>query len=226
MTRPDALEPSETLAAFSRRLGVARSTVTRAAQAGRLVLDAEGQVLIQPSLQRWHATAGGRADVAQRHQNARGRVIPLPAPQTAPSGPIYPQDGLPALRDAVAPDSEDATGEGADPTMAQLKADTLRWQNASLLLELDLRRGVRLLREPVRREAHSLGNALRAAVDRLIDQTAPRLAAASSAAERQRLLQRELASVRRMLKAEFARSLRRLQAPSASGARPSPQEPA
>lgn len=199
--KTDAAE-TETLAAFARRLDVARSTVTRAAQAGRLVLDAQGLVLIQASLTAWHASRGGREDVAQRHAKARGRAIPLPAAQTAPSAPMSPP--------ASASAGEGEQPQAEDPGRATFKAQLLGWQNKTLRVELDRLSGRRLEREATLREASGLGATLRAAVERLIDQTAPRLAVATGAAERARLLGNEIKGVRRMLKAEYPRALRRL----------------
>jgi len=187
------MSETETMAAFARRLGVARSTVTRAAQAGRLVLDGEGRVCILASLQSWHATAGGRDDMARLHAEARGQQIP------AAAGPA--QSPAPA----AAPDEAPA---GAD--RARHRAEPQRWRNASLRLEMDLEDGRRFHRAAAVAEANALGGALRSAVERLIDQTAPRLAAVQGAADRRRLLQQELAKVRRQLRRELPAALRRL----------------
>ena len=70
----------ESKAAFARRLGVNKSTVTRAAEAGRIVLTPRGQVEVEKSLERWHATKGARSDVAARHAEKRGADIPEAAP--------------------------------------------------------------------------------------------------------------------------------------------------
>src|SRR5574337_1226193 len=124
----------ESRAAFARRLGVARSTITRAAQNGRLVLIGE-EIDVEASLARWHATAGARSDVAARHAAQRGAL--------------------------------------------------------------------------------ALGATLRSAIERLIDQTAPRLAVLP-AAERQALLAAEIAPLRRLLRGEFPRALRRIRQESRS----------
>ncbi|MDP3322654.1 MAG: hypothetical protein Q8S71_03805 [Hydrogenophaga sp.] len=62
----------------------------------------------------------------------------------------------------------------------------------------------------VRREALSLGNTLRATVERLIDQTAPRLSVMQDKTLRHALLQDELKTLRTVIKAEFPRAMRRL----------------
>lgn len=224
---PNAAQ-AEHLAAFARRLGVNRSTVTRAAQAGRLVMTADNRVLVAASLARWHATTGTRADVAARHAAARGAAVEpgaralhvasagnpatsaatlaSPAPQTDQQG-AFPGSGGP--NDAEAPPEPTADVSGAQRAAAE--AERLTWQNALLGLSLELTRGGRIPRAAMSREAQGLGNALRAAVERLIDQTAPRLAAAAaSPAEQRSLLRGELAAVRRQLLGEFSRAMRRL----------------
>ena len=60
-----------TRAQFARLLGVNRSTVTRWADAGRLVLLPDGSVDAEASLGRIRATSGGRDDVAARHAAQR-----------------------------------------------------------------------------------------------------------------------------------------------------------
>jgi hypothetical protein len=231
----------ETMAAFARRMGVARSTITRAAQAGRVAVDREGPVLVQASLQLWADTRGNRDDVAERHAAARGQALPSPAPgQAQPSPATGPAAALAALvhaqalprplaapggpatapatasADAAADDDADTSG-GA---RAQAKAAALWWRNASLQLEIDLATAARLDRAAAISEAQGLGGTLRAAVERLIDQTAPRLAAAATDADRRRLLLTQLAIVRRELRREFPRALRRLQPQRQRAAQP------
>jgi transcriptional regulator with XRE-family HTH domain len=189
---------TEHLAAFARRLGVNRSTVTRAAQAGRLSLTPEGLVLIEPSLQRWHASRGGRDDVAARHAEARGQGIPLPGAESAPGSPVA---GL--VAGATAPETDGAS-------RAQHQAVALHWQNELLRLQLQIEAGQQLPREALLAELQGLGATLRGAVERLVDQVAPRLAVATDPAERRRLLLRELRSVRHQVRHEFPRALRRL----------------
>lgn len=193
----------EHLAAFARRLGVNRSTITRAAQAGRLVLAADGRVLVQASLARWHATRGGRLDVAERHAEARGGAVAGVAAAATP----------PASGDSGPQGAEQGDGEAYAPpegSRAAWEAEKLAWQNRLLLVSLDLQSGARVPRPALQREAHGLGATLRATVERLIDQTAPRLAAATTDADRRRLLASEISAARRLVRREFAAALRRL----------------
>ena len=73
-----------------------------------------------------------------------------------------------------------------------------------------LRRGLRLDLAAVRRESTGLGAMLRAGVERVIDQTAPRLAAAGTDAERRRILDGEINRLRWIIKRELPRALRRM----------------
>lgn len=193
----------ENLAAFARRLGVNRSTVTRAAQAGRLVLAADGRVCIAASLARYHGTRGGRDDVAQRHAEARGHGVAGVA-----GGATWPGDAR------IGPQANDQeAGEGDVPaagSRAAWEALKVRWQNAELLLALELESGARIPRQTVLQEAQGLGALLRATVERLVDQTAPRLAAAGASADRRRILAAEIATARRALLREFRSAARRL----------------
>lgn len=212
---PAGADPDrENLAAFARRLGVNRSTVTRAAQAGRLVLDAAGRVCIAASLARYHGTRGGRDDVAQRHADARGHAVAGVA-----SSATWPADARNGAQQG-----DQAEGEGDAPaagSRAAWEALKVRWQNAELLLALDLESGARIPRQTVLHEAQGLGAMLRATVERLIDQTAPRLAAAGTSADRRRLLATELATARRALRREFRAAARRL-APDGTSVRLAP----
>ncbi len=205
----------ESKAAFARRIGVNKSTITRAAQAGRLVLDGE-MVDVEQSLARWHATQGGRTDVAARHAAQRGQAIPaLPTPcaaqENAVAGLYDPGAGMVAGMVAAQPDAQP---EGADTDggidRTAFKAMALRYENEAIKLEMALRRHLRYPLEDVRREAQALGMTLRAGVERLIDQTAPRLAAMTGTAEREALLRAEVAALGRAFRAEFKQSLRRL----------------
>jgi len=208
----------ETKAAFARRIGVNKSTITRAAQAGRLVM-VGNQVDIEASLARWHATAGGRTDLTEKYARQRGKTIPhIPTPtqgqENAATGVFGPLAGMlagmvvPQLDAQPEVDGAD-TGEGrtAWKTMA------LRYENETIKLEMALRRHLRYPLEDVRRESQALGMMLRAGVERLIDQTAPRLAATPSATDREALLRAECAALTRAFRAEFKRALRRLRQP-------------
>ena len=84
-------------------------------------------------------------------------------------------------------------------------------------LGMAMARGLRFNRKDVAREAVALGAIVRSAVERVIDQTAPRLAVMNAPDRRRELLGAELRAVRRALRAEFPRALRRLRSASQRG---------
>lgn len=187
----------ETQKDFAARLGVHKSTISRAAKAGRLVMQGE-KVLVEESLRRWHETVGGRTDVSQRHAQNRGADIPKPQPDE---------------KNATARESVGSAKTGVEDMVGgrtRFKTLALQYENQTIKLELALRRGMRYQISDVRREAYAIGATLRASVERLIDQVAPRLAVLASAEERERLLRAEVAALRRMVRAEFPRALRRM----------------
>lgn len=191
---------TETRAKFAARLGVARSTITRAVQAGRLVLHENGHILVEPSLKRWHETKGGRDDVEARHAETRGAAIPE-------AGNV-PENATAARK----PRNEAATsGELEGGSRAAYKAAALKYENDAIKLEIALRRGHRYPLAAIRHEALGIGGTLRASIERLIDQAAPRLAVLSDPAARRQLLQAEARRIARIIKHEFPRALRRMQ---------------
>lgn len=222
----------ESFADFARRLGVARSTVTRAAQAGRLVLVGRPgggkAVRVLESLQRLEATRGLRDDVAERHAAQRGQPLP------AASGVGVVGVAEVSATAATGPNRGDAgAGQGAGPAEAAnagLRAvhqrRALSASNSLLQVTLELQRGDRFPRDAVLAEAQGLGTSLRAGVERLIDQTAPRLAAAAAGggaeaqAAQRRILREELRVLRAALARDFRVARRRLrpQAAAAGGA--------
>lgn len=207
----------ETKAAFARRLGVNKSTITRAAQAGRLVLEG-GKVNVERSLAQWHATAGAvRPDMVAHWAVQRGAQLPAPQPgaENALTPDLASLPGIVALglplQQLTAPGASTAiTDAGEELSRTHYKALTLQYENASIKLDIALRRHQRYALPAVRRESRALGATLRASVERLIDQTAPRLAAARDPAARLGLLQAECASVQAAMRKEFVRALRRL----------------
>lgn len=194
--------PLENKAAFARRLNWNRSTVTRAAQAGRLVMVGK-MVDVEASLARLKATEGGRTDVAARHATERGAPVSqaagtIVAGHTAAQAPCTAENDTPAMADA------DGAGR------ARYKAITLQFENQQIKLGMAMARGLRFTRKDVAREATALGAIVRSAVERVIDQTAPRLAVMTDDDRRRHLLAAELRAVRRALRTEFPRALRRL----------------
>lgn len=203
----------ETKAAFARRLDWNRSTVTRAAQAGRLVLSG-ALVDVEASLARLKATEGGRADVAARHAAARPAQA-SPAAAARENAPTAAQAPRSAENDAAGMGSAAADTDGAG--RARYKAITMQFENQQIKLGMAMARGLRFNRKDVAREAVALGAIVRSAVERVIDQTAPRLAVMNAPDRRRELLGAELRAVRRALRAEFPRALRRLRSASQRG---------
>ena len=74
-----------------------------------------------------------------------------------------------------------------------------------------LRRGLRLERGAVKREAAALGALVRAGVERVIDQTAPRIAAATNELQRRQIIDGEIRRLRWIIKRELPKALRRMQ---------------
>lgn len=185
-------------AAFARQIGYDKSRITQLKRAGRIVMSADGRLVdVEASIARMAETADpGRMDVTERHaanREAAGKVA------AAPSIPAPP----PSIPDA---------GLGLEPTgRAKAKAALMHFENGLLKLDMALRRGLRYERAAVKREATGLGALVRAGIERVIDQTAPRLAAASNDLERRVILDKEIKRLRWMIKRELPRALRRMQ---------------
>ena len=197
----------ETKAAFARRIGVHKSQITRAAQAGRIVLMADGRVNVEASVERWYATKGGRDDVTARH--AENRVAEGQAPGPQPENRTAARFSATAAQPAA---DEGATGQN---NRTRYKAMGLHFENQAIKLEMALRRGLRYPLDAVRRESLGVGSSVRAAVERVIDQTAPRLAVMTDDLSRRRLLDAELRRLRWMVKSELPKALRRMRASGA-----------
>jgi len=192
----------ENKAAFARRLNWNRSTVTRAAQSGRLVM-VGSLVDVEASLARLKATEGGRTDVAARHAAHRGTPLPEAIQPRENAATAAQPPRTPVIYAAAGADTDGTT-------RARYKAITLHLENQQIKLGMAMARGLRFARKDVAREATALGAIIRSAAERVIDQTAPRLAVMTDPARRRDLLVLELRAVRRALRAEFPRALRRL----------------
>lgn len=186
-----------TMADFARHIGVHKSSVKRAVDAGRLIKDPDGQLDFDTNLARWHSSAGGRADVAARHAAQRGAAIPKAQP--TPENP-------PAAEFSQTPASLGIDDSGR----AKAKQATLHYENSSIKLEMALRRGLRFEKTAARRESTGLGALLRAGIERVIDQTAPRGAATGNDLERRRLFAQQIRHLRWVFKRELPRALRRM----------------
>lgn len=166
-----------TRAQFARLLGVNRSTVTRWADAGRLVLLPDGSVDAEASLGRIRATSGGRDDVAARHAAQR-------AAQPGPGAPDRPQGDIPdpGVGGSATPPVDNAPGGLSDPaaprTESRADAQARKEAAAADLLEIELqeKRASLLPADQARQAFAAIGAAIRGALDVLPDQTAPLVA--------------------------------------------------
>ena len=190
-----------TKADLARFLGVNRSSITRAVQAGRIQPEADGRFDFQKCAAAWHDSMGGRADVAARHAAHRGADIPQG--QSTPENTPKP---------AQAAGMDEMLNDGG---RGKAKAALIHYENSLLKLEMALRRSMRYELAIVHRESHGMGAILRASVERLIDICAPRLAA-SGPQDRRRILLAEVNKMRQTLKREMPASLRRMRANNAA----------
>lgn len=179
-----------TKSAYAKQHGWSPAYVTKLIAQGRVVLDDSNRILVAESDAKIAETAGARGDVADRNsaerkQKKSGKAAPL-------SDLKIPLDELP---------------EGS---RAKYKAVTMNFENQSQKLSMALAQGIRFDLAEVREEALGIGNTLRAAIERLIDTTAPRLAIAKTLEERERILQLELAAMRKTMKNAFPRAFLRL----------------
>ncbi len=189
----------ETKSKFATRLGVHRSTVTRGVKDGRIVTDLNGRVLIEESLKRWHATRGPREDMQAAHAAKRGQSIP-----SAPHTPA--DDASDDLADGIAPEAL----IDSDSERARYRAITIHWENEKIRLDMDLAAGQRLERDDVLAAASGIGGNLRSAVERLIDETAPRLAVTTGSNDRRAILAAALDQLTTGLRDDHARAFNRL----------------
>ena len=182
---------------FARQIGYDKSRITQLKQAGRIVMSPDGRrVDVEASIARMAETADpGRHDVTERHAASRASVGKV---ATAPRQP-EPQ--------AAISDS----GLGLETSgRAKAKAALMHFENGMLKIDMALRRGLRFERAAVNRESTSLGALVRAGIERVIDQTAPRLAAAGTELERRVILDKEIQRLRYMIKREMPRALRKM----------------
>lgn len=178
----------ESKSQFAKRINRAPSYITELLSHGRLVLDATGKKIdVEASLKKLAETSSGaNPAVAARHESAR----------KAP---------------AIKKTKKKKTEAIDQPSRASYKSQVLHYENEQLKIEMLLRNGMRFDLSDVRRESQNIGNTLRASLERLVDQTAPRLSVMKSVAERKQLLATELLKLKTVMKSEFPRALRRMQ---------------
>jgi hypothetical protein len=186
----------ETAAAFARRCGMNRSTISRAIKAGRLILGDDGLLDVDQNLERWQQTkTGTRSDVADRHRQQRSA-----AAQDAAGDEDDPDIDMPRENAAT----------GADANLAGHTRDLLSAQNAMARLALQLRMNRRYPLARIVAEAQAIGAILRAALERMVDQTAPRLAVLSDEGKRSAIIGAECDAVWRLVRRELPRAMRRM----------------
>lgn len=151
-----------TRAEFARRMGVNKSTVTRWAEKGQIVLAGKG-VDADASWQRLQDTGGARPDVADRHAAERGSKVG--SGDTAPAQPSAP----------AAQQAEDRVGNSYQAARA------VKEKYAALGAKLDYERAVGNLipKEDVDLALRSFAASVRAKLDVVADQIAPLVAPVS-----------------------------------------------
>lgn len=165
-----------TRAEFARLMGVNKSTVTRWAEKGQIVL-ASGQVDVEASQQRLRDTGGARPDVAERHAAGRGAAVPGPkvgAGDTAPP--------------AAPPTQDDRVGNTYQAARA------VKEKYAAMQAKLDYEKAVGNLipKDDVDIALKAFATATRARLDTIADQLAPVLAPVADIAELHALLAEHL----------------------------------
>jgi hypothetical protein len=158
---------TEKKADFARRLGINKSTITRAAQAGRIVLTADGLVEVEASLKLWHDTKGTRDDVAARHAHDRGAEVPAAQPETAIAAATPPGNAQPNSQQA-----DNAGALGADEIGRRLRIATMLEREAKAeeaAMAVDKAAGLLVERSEVEFILRDFGSTLRGLIDSLPD---------------------------------------------------------
>lgn len=172
---------------FAALIGKHKSYVTRLKQAGRLVLTADGLVDVEKSKAMIAATAD-----PSRNAAVEARAAPNRAGMEASS-----------LADTSLPDVAPATN-----SRAHYKMLAVGYENKIVKLAMALERRLRYQREAARREPRVVGEMLRAAIERMIDQTAARLTVVRDSDQRRALIAAETRKIKRVVRVEFVRALR------------------
>ena len=197
---------TETRADFARRLGVNRSTVTRWAEIGRIVMDGDA-VDVEASLQRIKDTGGARPDVAERHAAARGAKVPT-GTHSAGAGYTAPPASMPPAPGA---DPSDKVGNSYQAARA------VKEKYAALSAKLEYERSVGNLipKDDVDQALKAFAAATRARLDVLADQLAPILAPVADLGEAHALLAEHARLVLAGIADDMARAEAALGAPGA-----------
>lgn len=173
---------TETRSDFAKRLGVHKSTVTRLAAAGRIVLTEDDLVDVEQSLALIEQTKGRRDDVAARHAAQRAAVMSEPQPTDENATAAR----NPATADATAP--QQAVMNDAARAKALAESRRVIAQADKEEMERDRIAGNLVAREDVDAAMKFIGATVRSLLDVLPDQVAPLVAPVSDLAEVQQLL--------------------------------------
>jgi hypothetical protein len=183
----------ETQAQFAARLGVNRSTVTRAKQDGRLVMTDDGRVEVEASLARLEATQGvlpHQVANRERLEEARREAAKGQTPPPAAEPPCVP-----------APEALGVDNIGAKTkweAYRKLKADADRSE-----LEAALASGAAVLRAEVQRDILDAGGIILGVWETLPDRLAPLLVNIDDQARVRAILRDEIEQVQQQISAQL-----------------------
>lgn len=195
---------TETKSQFAKRINRAPSYITELIGHGRIVLTEDGKrVEVEASLQKIESTAShSRAGVAAHHETKRSKK----SAKTTDSSADQPQ-----LMSKTKRQRKSKADQPIDEHSRQFYERVLQGaKNNIKQIDFDMAFGRRFSVVEVRKEAQSIGNTVRAALERLVDTAAPRIALMPDRASQEALLRFEVAQLRRVIKAEFPRAFRRL----------------
>ena len=178
-------------AEFARLQGYDRSYVTRLAQAGRLVMHAEGRVDVEASIERIKATEDpNRDDVRERHARERAAK--------AAAAAVRVEDG----QDDPETENDDPEPPDAAPVnngYADARAEKERWAAKHAQLDYEKAAGRLVESATVAAAGRELGTLMRQVFERMPDQLAPELAAELDADRVHALLQSAIDDALRLL---------------------------
>ncbi len=169
---------------FAKLINRSPSYITELIKHGRIVLTGDGKrVEVEASLQMLaDSESGSKPAVAARHEAERKGAKRKPRKQA---------------------DIAEGTRQFYEMQLQAIK-------NNHKQLDYELANKKRFAMADAKNEAHSLGNTLRSSIEKLIDLSAPRLAALTDPAQRAQLLTVEIKQLVRVMKTEFPRAMRRL----------------
>lgn len=176
----------ETRAAFARRLEMNKSTVTRLAQAGRIVVTEEGMVEVEKSLALIQQTKGTRDDVAARHaaQRLAEGAAHHRQEENSPEA-LQPVATPPATPPATPGQAAQQSIELNEAARRKALAESRRVMALADKEEMERDRiaGNLIPREDVDAAMKFIGATIRSLMDVLPDQVAPLVAPVSDLAE-------------------------------------------